>query len=277
MGGKSSSTQSTSQSQTTAPWEAAQPFLNNVLGQLNTQMGNTGLTGAETNALNAIETNAGQNASNINGLVGNLMAGGGATDQANNLNKAYTDYQTRLAPTADGQEMGANSGLKAYLDTIMNDVQGQVNGQFAAAGRDFSGMNQQTLARGFTQAAAPVIANQYNTDVQNRMNAANSLYGAGVSNAQGLAGLQQQKLANQQAGVQLGESTNYGQNAILNAEAARRNIPLQSLGLLAQIGIPIAGLGSQTTGTSSTQKNDKMSGAQQFGLITGGLSKLWGG
>lgn len=274
MGGKSEKTQTTSQTQSTNPWEPTQPFLNGVLGQLQGQLGNTGLTQTETNALNSIQDSAGQFAPQIKAVAGDMMAGGGATDQAANLNKAYTDYQSRMAPMADGQMIGQNSGLKPYLDTIMNDVQSQVNGQFAAAGRDFSGMNQQALARGFTQAAAPVIANQYNQDVQNRINAAQALYGAGVQNASGLSQMQQQKLNNQQAGVQLGNDTNYGQNAILNAEAARRNIPTQALGLLAQIGIPIAGLGTQTTGSSTTNQQDKMSGAQQFGLLAKGANDM---
>ena len=280
MGGKSSSTQTSSQSQTTAPWQDAQPFLKSTLEQLNSQLGNTGLTSNETNALNTIVANAGQYSPQIAGIANSLMSGGGATDQAGKLNDAYNQYNARLAPTADGQMIGANSGLKPYLDTIMNDVQGQVNGQFAAAGRDFSGMNQQALARGYAQGAAPVIAAQYNQDNQDRLNAANSLYSAGVSNANGLASMNQQKLSNQQAGVQLGQDTNYGQNAILQAEAARRGIPTQALGLLAQIGVPIAGLGSQSTGTGTTTQEGKMSGAQQFATIAGGLGSLgkfmWG-
>jgi hypothetical protein len=55
----------------------------------------------------------------------------------------------------------------------------------------------------------------------------------------------------------------------------KQQIPAQNLGLLAQIGIPIAGLGSQSTGTNNTTNN--MSGAQQFATIAGGVGSLFGG
>ncbi len=56
------------------------------------------------------------------------------------------------------------------------------------------------------------------------------------------------------------------------AEAARRGIPVQALGLLAQIGIPIAGLGGQSSGTSTGTQ--QMSGAQQFATIAGGIGSM---
>jgi hypothetical protein len=51
-----------------------------------------------------------------------------------------------------------------------------------------------------------------------------------------------------------------------------QSIPAQNLGLLAQIGVPIAGLGQQTSGT--TQGTQQMSGAQQFGTIASGIGSL---
>jgi hypothetical protein len=58
MGGQSSSTQ-TQQSQT-APWQAAQPMLQGILGQIGAGLNNTGLTSAETGALNTLQSNAAQ-------------------------------------------------------------------------------------------------------------------------------------------------------------------------------------------------------------------------
>jgi hypothetical protein len=46
------------------------------------------------------------------------------------------------------------------------------------------------------------------------------------------------------------------------------------LGLLAQIGIPIAGLGSQSSGP--VHGTQQMSGAQQFGSIANGAGNLFG-
>ena len=58
MGGQSTTTQ-TQQSQT-APWEAAQPMLQGILGQIGSNLNNTGLTSAETGALNTLQANAAQ-------------------------------------------------------------------------------------------------------------------------------------------------------------------------------------------------------------------------
>lgn len=84
MGGKSTQTQ-TSQSQT-SPWEAAQPALQNILGQLNGQLGNTNLTGTETNALNSL-AGAGNNpfANDISNYAKLMFSGGGASNEAGRL------------------------------------------------------------------------------------------------------------------------------------------------------------------------------------------------
>jgi hypothetical protein len=124
-----------------------------------------------------------------------------------------------------------------------------------------------------------VIAAQYNQDVANQINAANALYGAGNSTAGALSGMQQNYLANQGQGAAAAQSAldarNYGANATLAAEAQRRGIPVQALGLLAQIGVPIAGLGTQKSDT--TTGTQQMSGAQQFATLAGGIGNLLGG
>jgi Chaperone of endosialidase len=126
---------------------------------------------------------------------------------------------------------------------------------------------------------APVIAAQHNQDTANRIAAATALYGAGNTTAGALSGLQQNYLANQGQGVAAAQSAleaqNYGANAALAAEAARRGIPVQALGLLAQIGVPIAGLGTQSSGTATGTQ--QMSGADQFAKIAGGVGNLVGG
>ena len=108
------------------------------------------------------------------------------------------------------------------------------------------------------------------------MGAANALYGAGNTTANMLGGMQQQYLANQGQGVTASQAAldakNYGANATLAEEAQRRGIPVQALGLLAQIGTPIAQLGQQSNGTSTTTQ--QMSGAEQFSKIAGGISSL---
>jgi hypothetical protein len=277
MGGQSTTT-STQQSQS-APWAAAQPMLQNILGQIGSNLNNTGLTSAETGALNTLQSNAASGnpyAGQIGGYAQSLLGGGGANTQAPNVQNNLSNYQSQLSPYANGSMIGNNPALTAQLAQIQNDVTNQVNGQFAAAGRDFSGANQQALARGLAQGEAPVIAAQYNQDVANQIGAANSLYGAGNTTANTLAGFQQNYLANQGQGVSAAQSAldaqNYGANATLAEEAQRRGIPVQALSLLAQIGTPIAGLGSQSSGTTSGTQ--QMSGAQQFEAIAKGINSL---
>jgi hypothetical protein len=172
--------------------------------------------------------------------------------------------------------VGSNPALAAQLAQIQTDVGNSVNSQFAGAGRDLSGANLMAYGRGVAAGEAPVIAAQYNQDQANQINAANALYNAGNTTANTLAGMRQQYLANQGQGVSAAQSAldaqNYGPNALLAEEAQRRGIPLQALGTVAQIGVPIAGLGSQTSGTTNTTQN--MSGVQQFATLAKGISDL---
>lgn len=280
MGGKSE--QKTTQQSTTAPWTEAQGSLKGILGQLQSNLGNTGVTGAENAALTSGVNNANDFSSmfapQISNYAQTLLNGGGALDQAGNVNTNYQRYVDQTNPLASNTNYNPydTPGFKDALNTQIADLTSGINGSFAAAGRDFSGANSQALGRGILQGVAPTIAAQYNQNVQNQQGAAGNLYSAGNTNAGILAGLQQQKLANQGQGVtaagQALDASNAGNNATLAAEAQRRGIPVQALGLLAQIGVPIAGLGSQSQGTG-TQTN-QMSGAQQFATIAGGLGGL---
>lgn len=280
MGGKSTS--ETTQSSTTAPWQPTQGLLSNIIGQLNTASGHTGLTGAQSGALGTIENNSNAAA----GLFGpqqsayaqSLYNGGGALNQAGAVNQNYQNYYNQTNPLASNTNYNPydTPGFKDAINAATSDITNQVNGSFAAAGRDMSGANSQALARGLTQGLAPTIAAQYNQNVNNQQNAASNLYGAGNTKAGILSGLQQQYLANQgnalnaaRGGLDL---SNAGANATLAAEAQKYGIPLQNLGLLANIGVPIAGLGSQSSGQS--QGSQTMSGAQQFGQIAGGIGNL---
>ena len=277
MGGQSSSTQ-TQQSQT-QPWQAAQPMLQSILGQVSSNLGNTGLTGAETGALNTLQSNAAQGnpyAGQIGSYAQSLLGGGGANAQAGAVQNNLAGLQSQLSPYASGSMIGNNPALAAQLAQIQTDVGNSVNSQFAAAGRNLSGANQMAYGRGIAAAEAPVIASQYNQDVANQLSAANALYNAGNTTANTLSGFQQNLLANQGQGVTAAQSAldaqNYGANATLAEEAQRRGIPLQALSLLAQIGTPIAQLGSQSSSTTSGTQD--MSGVQQFASIAQGIGNL---
>lgn len=280
MGGESK--QTTTQNSTTNPWEAATPALKGILGQVQGNLSNTGITNAENTALANIQAN-GQNTSaftpQVNQFVTSLLGGGGATDQAGNVQANYDRYQGQVNPLASNTNYNPwdTSGFKDAIGTQISDITNATNGSFAAAGRDFSGANSQALGRGIMQGVSPTIAAQYNQNVNNQQGAADRLYAGGNTNAGLLSGMQQQKIANQGAGMQAAgqasEIANAGANATLQAEAARRGIPVQALGLLAQIGVPIGGLGGQSTGQSNGTQ--QMSGVDQFAKITGGFKNLF--
>lgn len=86
MGGQSTSTQ-TVQSQS-APWAAAQPVLQTMLSQIGTGLNNTGLTSAESSALDTLKNNAAAGnpyTGQIASYAQSLLNGGGATAQAGNV------------------------------------------------------------------------------------------------------------------------------------------------------------------------------------------------
>jgi hypothetical protein len=279
MGGTSKTTQ-TQQSET-SPWAPSQGLLTGILGDLNAYRGQSGITGAQTNALNTIEQNAanvGQYAPAVQDYTKSLLGGGGAMNQAGAINQNYLDYQKATQPLASNTNYNPydTTGFKDAINTLTSDITNGINSKFAAAGRDFSGSNSQALGRGITQGIAPTIAAQYNQNVQNQQGAAGNLYNAGNTNAGLLSGLQQQDLANRGVGVgAIGagqEALNSGATNTLAAEAQRLGIPLQNLGLLAQIGVPIAGLGGTSSGTSTGTQ--QMSGVDQFYKIASGLGSL---
>ena len=281
MSGKSE----TKQQSTTEPWKPAQPALTSILGQLQGLIPNSGITPGMESAFGQLESSAQQGnpfAGQIGGVVGNLLNGGGATAQAPAIQSAFDTFKAQTNPLASNTNYDPmqTPGLADSLKTMMGDIGTSINGQFAAAGRDLSGMNTQTLARGLTQGLAPILTQQYNQNVQNQQGAASNLYNAGNTTGGLLAGLNQQGIANQVQGVTSANDAltaqNYGPATMLQLEQLKQGIPMQNLGLLTQIGVPIAGLGSQSQGTSTT----KQPWSQQFGTIAGGLGNigkfLWG-
>ncbi|MBM7483310.1 hypothetical protein ACVWWI_003374 [Bradyrhizobium sp. USDA 3686] len=282
MGGESTS--ETKQQSQTQPWLEAQPALKNILTQLQGGLGNTGVTSGENTALNTIQANANDAAAKYSPAVSNyattLLNGGGATNQAGNVNDYYKQYYNATNPLASNTNYDPmqTPGIGDQLQALKDNISQSVNGTFAAAGRDFSGYNQKALGSGIAAGLAPILTAQYNQNVQNQQGAAGNLYNAGNTTAGIQAGMTQQDLANRGQGVTAAgaavDAANTGANATLAAEAQRRGIPVQALGLLAQIGIPIAGLGSQSSGTSNT--TNQMSGVQQFQGIASGLGSLFG-
>lgn len=281
MGGESK--QSQTQSSTTNPWEPAQGALKGILGQLNGLIPNSGLSSTANGAIDQLQQSANQGnpfAGQINDFTSNLLNGGGANAQSGALQGGLDQYKQQMAKYADPNYSSLNDPkLQAALAQIQSDVGSSVNSQFAAAGRDMSGANQMAYGRGVSAAQAPLILNQFNQDRALQQGAAGSLYGAQNTTSGLLSGLNQQGLTNRQQGMANSNDAlaakNYGATQTLNLEQLKQSLPAQQLGLLAQIGIPIAGLGGQSSGTSTGTKQDSgMQQFAQFGQGVGGLRKF---
>lgn len=270
----------------TDPWKPTVPTLTNLVGQINGQTGNTAVTGNENAALDTLTQNAQAGnpyAPQIGNLASDLFAGG--VDRSGTASDAYSAYKDQLSPFATAQHYGpdGNPGLKGYLDTISNDVQNRVNGMFAGAGRDFSGANLNSLARGIAEGTAPILAQQYNTDVGRQFDAANSLYGAGNTTTGLLSGLDQTRLGNRQTGIGVGQDAlnarDSGANQLLNVEQQRRSLPLTNIGNLESLITPLAQLGgtqkSHTTGEVTPPLGMQL--VQAYGIMNGRGGSGWGG
>ena len=252
--------------QATTPWAATSGLLGNLLNQIGGLSPN--LTEAEFGALGQLSANASAGnpwASQIGGVANTLLAGGGP-DRTPMVNGAYDQYRVALAPFARGDyvDPASDPALRSYLDVLKNDVSTQVNGMFAGAGRDLSGMNQQALARGITQAEAPVLLDAYNRALAGQRSAIDSLYGAGGQTAGLLSNLDQARLANQQAGIGAADAAltaqNWGPTQQLAVEAQRRGIPLQTLAAQYGMVLPAAQAFATTAGTSSGSSSGTTSG-----------------
>jgi len=276
MGGSTQKT--TTQESQTQPWAVAQPLLGGILGQLGGALDTTGLTDNENSALSGLEANARAGnpyAPAIGGLATDLLAGGGS-DRTGMVSDAYRQYQAALTPFARGDHLNpaSNPALQSYLATIADDVSNRVNGMFAGAGRDLSGMNLQALSRGIAQGEAPVLADAYNKALADQMAAIDKLHAAAGQTGGLLANLDQQRLANRQAGVGVAGSAVSAEldpfQRLLAIEAQRRGIPIEALQKIAAMGAQIAGLGHSSTGTSREETTvplaDKIAGWTAMGL-----------
>lgn len=258
MGGES--TQQVEQKSKTDPWKPAQAGLKSILGGIQPSINSAGVNATENDALNqmvAFGRAGNPYAPAIDSFATTALAGGGP-DRTGILSDAYGRYQNQLQGTAAGDYLDPqrNPFFGQMTQTMGNDIQNRINGMFAGAGRDMSGANTGTLARGLTEGLAPIFAQQYNTERQNQLNAQSALFGAGGQTATGLAGMDQQRLSNQAMGVNAAgaalNAQNWGPQQMLAAEAARRGIPLDQLARAAGIVAPIAGLGGTSSSTTTT-------------------------
>jgi hypothetical protein len=258
MGGSSPQVQT--RAETRAPYAAAVPALNSILGNAAQFAGNTGLTANQSQALDqmtALAKAGNPYAPGIDSYATTMLAGGGP-DRSGLITDAYNNYKTSLAGTAAGDNLDPNKNpwFQQVTDTIGNDVQNRVNSMFAGAGRDLSGANQGALSRGLSEGLAPVFGQQYQFERGNQMNALAALYGAGNTTAGLLSNLDQTRLGNMGQGVNAANAAlaakQWEPQAILAAEAQRTGIPIGILAQLSGIVGPLANVGGTTNSTTTT-------------------------
>lgn len=238
---------------------AAQPMLQNILGQL----GNAPLnaTGGQTAAVNQIAGEAGSTPS---------FAGQG-TGAVNNLFNTNTQPQQGMLTGAYGQAAGAlspmlaegytnpytNPAFSGAMKTLNSDITNQIGSEFTAAGRPVgtNADSSQAIARGLAQGEGGLLANEFNTLTSNQMGAAGQLTGAAGSTASGVTGQQQVPLQNAVQGIGAagaipGLITQPG-TTNLTAANLQAGLPTMNLAGIEGLTNPIAGLGAQSTGTTT--------------------------
>lgn len=254
------SDQKTKSNQSQQPWAPTIPYLTDLLGTIGTASSEPSTpTAGETSAYNNL-TNLYSGGSPYTGQIGDLASQTleGLPSQSGIVNAAYDQTKNALNPYVSGQYLDVNSN--PYLQKLVNqagiDATQAINSQFAGAGRDMSGINQQAVGRGVTQAELPILFNQFNQQQQNQLAATGQLSNAANAAATTSQGLDQQALAARAAGVPLAQSalssSEWGPQNQLNLEQLFQSIPFQNLASYESLLLPISQLGQQQKGTSST-------------------------
>jgi hypothetical protein len=269
----SSSSISGQQGQTTqqlTPWAGTSGLLDRIFDQLNTTP--TGLTSAETTALDSLAGKAAAGnpyAPAIGGVATELLGGG--LDRTPMVNAAYDEYRRAIAPTAAGDYLDPNKNpfFGATTAAIGNDVTNRVNAMYAGAGRDASGAGSTPylLGKGIAEATAPIYSNVYNTERGRQLDAITGRYGAGNTTAGLLSSLDQTRLGNKRAGIDVSNAAlgaeMWGPMQTLAIEAQRTGIPMERLARQYGLIMPAAQtFGTQSGSSSTTGYNQGQSQSQ---------------
>lgn len=291
MGGETKTETTQNSSSTTNPWSKAQPLLDNVISQLGGV--STSPTGAQTTAANNLVTAASgipDLSSSYIGAVKNLF-NANSQPQQDMLTGAYSDLKNTLGGYLDPSYLNpmTTPGLSDALETMKGDIMNSVGGQFAAAGRDFSPASSTYMSRGLSQGLGGLLADQYNKNVAAQQGAAGAVFSGAGSTASGVNALQKGDLNSGIAGLNaasgLGGLLTMPAQTQLAAANTQAGLPLSTLAQYEQLALPLAALGSETTGYSQgtqTTSKDPMSsiigaGVAGLGLLSGNPMGLLGG
>lgn len=254
-----SSKEKKSSSQQQDPWAPTIPYLENYLSQVG-NLGAPGATAGQTEAYTNLADVYGSGnpyADQIGSLASDTLSG--VPSQSGMAQEAYTNLGETLSPYTSGEylDVASNPYMQGLLTSVGDQIQNRINAQFAGAGRDLSGINQQAIARGLTEGQLPLLFNQFNQQQQNQLNAANTLANTGLSTAQISQGLDQAALAGRATGVPLAESAlgaqTWGPENLFNLEQIFKDLPASDLATMGSLLFPAAQLGQQQEGTSTAK------------------------
>jgi hypothetical protein len=265
--GKTKQTTQQQQKSQTDPWDVAIPYVTDLLKKTQQPSSQVGPTTDQAAAYDQLKTNAKAGnpyAGDIDTLTKDLFGSTTGSD-------AYADLNRRLSPVADGtnQDIGNDPYLQNLLKTISDDVQWRTNRTFAGAGRDLSGINQQAVARGVTQAQAPILVDQLNKERARSDAAARDLFAGSQSSTSFDADMRK-------AGIETGKEAiaarDQGANTIIDLEEQMKRMPYEELSWLAELLYPAAGLGQQSSGSgTSTTKGTSMGAKADLGSALAAL------
>src|SRR5271154_4470420 len=258
--GTSSTTNNTTTNQAsnsqTAPWAPAQPDLTADLtnagalsgyGTVNPNSQNMWIGAAPktgtrfNNAARGSAMGAAEALPNPSTAASNIGQSFETGDPTGLLASGQKSYAADVAPIANqSMDPTKDPGVAALMASIQDQINSNQNAEFAGAGRSLSGMNSKADATAFTNAMAPYLLGQYNTNQTNIMNASQGLLGANQS-TQALMN------ANKQAGVQLASSAFPLSQLPAQTIQSAINQPAvnagQMTGMAENLTVPIAGLG----------------------------------
>jgi len=276
MGSTKQTTQTNSQ---TDPYAPTIGPLNTLTGQIGSQLANTTPNANENFALGALTNNAlagNPYAPAIGQTASQLLSGG--TDRTGMATNAYSDYKNALTPTAtQDTNPYTNPAFVNATNTMSNDIMDRIKAQYAGAGYTptSSGDFGQQVARGISQGVAPTYLQAFNDLTNQKLGAIGNIYSGANTTTGLLSGLDQTALANRQAGIGASSSALQANDSpylrLLQVEALNRGLPLQNMGQIENLLLPIAQAGGTQSGTSVSQTQVPV--GQQ---VLGGLSSAAG-
>jgi hypothetical protein len=259
-------TQSQTGTSTSNPWAPAAGALTNLVNQY------AGMSTAPTGAQTTATGNLVSDANSIPSFMPQATAATGNTfNNAGMLTGGLNQLQGNIGGIASSNpDPMSDPGVAQMMDTLSQNAITGVKGAYAGSGRDPTGAGDfgKTAAIGVMQAQAPVLAAQYQQDVVNKMNAANSLQAATGSTVQGLDA--NTNAALQQAGYLTPLATAPGQ-AQVSAANTQYGLPYQNMQQqLAALGM-LGGMGG-TTDTSQYGTGTQTPANNTMANILGGVS-----